>query len=102
MTQTNSKKGKFLLINSLIIGIAYFPVAAGSPGPLDKNIPLGFNFIISLALVLQETTVTLHLKSEKYLKIFFLFHNQLLQRVKIFSYFLKIQNLFPSFESFQI
>tara|TARA_X000000368_G_scaffold411492_1_gene396430 strand:+ start:370 stop:546 length:177 start_codon:yes stop_codon:yes gene_type:complete len=55
----------------LIIGIAYLPVAAGSPGPLDKKIPLGFNFIMSLADVLQETIVTLQLKSEKYLKIFF-------------------------------
>ena len=34
--------GKSFLINSLMIGIAYFPVAAGSPGPLDKKIPLGF------------------------------------------------------------
>jgi len=55
----------------LIIGIAYFPVAAGSPGPLDKKIPFGFNLIISSAVVLQETIVTLQLKSEKYLKIFF-------------------------------
>jgi len=60
------------LINSLIIFIAYLPVAAGSPGPLDKKIPLGFNFNISFALVLHETIVTLQLKSEKYLKIFFL------------------------------
>ena len=52
--------------------MAYFPVAAGSPGPLDKNIPLGFNFKISIELVLHETIVTLQLKSEKYLKIFFL------------------------------
>ena len=55
-----------------MISIAYFPVAAGSPGPLDKKIPFGFNLRISLALVLQETTVTLQLRSEKYLKIFFL------------------------------
>ena len=59
-------------MNSFIIGIAYFPVAAGSPGPFDKKIPLGFNFKISFAVVLQETIVTLQLKSEKYLKIFFL------------------------------
>ena len=32
----------------------------------------GFNLIISFALVLHETTVTLQLRSEKYLKIFFL------------------------------
>ena len=51
--------------------MAYFPVAAGSPGPLDRKIPFGFNLIISEANVLQETTVTLQLKSEKYLSIFF-------------------------------
>ena len=53
------------------MGIAYFPVAAGSPGPLDRKIPFGFNLIIFEADVLQETTVTLQLKSEKYLKMFF-------------------------------
>ena len=52
------------MIKSLIILIAYFPVAAGSPGPLDKNTPCGFSFKISAALVLQETTVTWQLKSE--------------------------------------
>ena len=46
-----------------MIGIAYFPVAAGSPGPFDKKTPLGFQFYrISVAFVLQETTVTLQLK----------------------------------------
>ena len=55
-----------------MIGIAYFPVAAGSPGPLDKNIPLGLSLRILSALVLHGTIVTLQLKSEKYLKIFFL------------------------------
>ena len=63
--------GIFFLINSFTIGIAYLPVAAGSPGPLDRKTPFGFNLIISAANVLQETTVTLQLKSEKYLKIFF-------------------------------
>ena len=58
-------------INSLIILIAYFPVAAGSPGPLDKKIPLGFNFNISLAVVLHDTTVTLQLKSKNISKYFF-------------------------------
>ena len=55
-----------------MIGIAYLPVAAGSPGPLDKKTPCGFNFKISEAFVLQDTTETLQLKSEKYLNIFFL------------------------------
>ena len=58
-------------INSFIIAIAYLPVAAGSPGPLDRKIPFGFNLIISEANFLHETTVTLQLKSEKYLKMFF-------------------------------
>ena len=53
------------MINSLMISIAYFPVAAGSPGPLDKKTPFGFNFKISAALVLHGTTVTLQLKSLK-------------------------------------
>ena len=51
--------------------MAYFPVAAGSPGPLDKNITFGWSARILSADVLQDTTVTLQLKSEKYLKIFF-------------------------------
>lgn len=54
-----------------MIPIAYLPVAAGSPGPLDKKIPFGFNLSMSFALVLHETTVTLQLRSEKYLRIFF-------------------------------
>ena len=64
--------GKFFLIKFLIMLIAYFPVAAGSPGPFDKNMPCGLRAKIFSADVLQETTVTLQLKSEKYLKIFFL------------------------------
>ena len=59
------------LIKVLIISIAYFPVAAGSPGPLDKNTPSGFIFNIFSAVVLQETIFTSQLKSEKYLRIFF-------------------------------
>ena len=51
--------------------IAYFPVAAGSPGPFDKNIPFGFRDNILSDEVLHDTTVTLQLKLEKYLKIFF-------------------------------
>ena len=64
--------GKFFFINFLIISIEYFPVAAGSPGPFDKKIPFGLRAKIFLAVVLQETTLTLQLKSEKYRKIFFL------------------------------
>ena len=45
--------GKFFLIKSSSILIAYFPVAAGSPGPFERKTPFGFNFRISLAAVLQ-------------------------------------------------
>ena len=37
---------------------------------MDKNIPCGLRVKIFSAGVLQETTVTLQLKSEKYLNIF--------------------------------
>ena len=77
--------------------IAYLPVAAGSPGPLDKNIPCGLRFKIFSADVLQETTVTLQLKSEKYLKIFFFFPNQSRPHVKNFYYFFCNQFLFSKF-----
>ena len=60
------------MIKVLIIPIAYLPVAAGSPGPFDKNIPSGFISSILEALVLHETILTSQLKSEKYLRIFFL------------------------------
>ena len=49
------------LISFLIIFTAYFPVAAGSPGPLDKKIPSGFNLVILSALVSHGTTVILQL-----------------------------------------
>ena len=48
----------FDLINFLITGIAYFPVAAGSPGPFERKIPWGFSFNISSAVVLQLITFT--------------------------------------------
>ena len=38
--------GIFFSINFLTIGIAYLPVAAGSPGPFDKKTPSGLSFII--------------------------------------------------------
>ena len=43
----------------LISGTAYLPVAAGSPGPLDRNTPSGLRSRISSALVVAGTTVTL-------------------------------------------
>ena len=45
------------MINFCIVGIAYFPVAAGSPGPFDKNIPSGLRLKISLAIVLHDTNI---------------------------------------------
>ena len=50
--------GRFFSIKVLMVLIAYLPVAAGSPGPLDKKIPCGFNFKISSADFLHETTFT--------------------------------------------
>ena len=43
----------------LISGTAYSPVAAGSPGPLDRNTPSGLRSRMSSALVVAGTTVTL-------------------------------------------
>jgi hypothetical protein len=57
--------GVFEDIISWIILIAYFPVRSGSPGPLDKKTPSGFKARISLAIVVEGTTVTLHPSSEK-------------------------------------
>ena len=42
-----------------ITGTAYCPVAAGSPGPLERNTPSGLSAAMSSALVLAGTTVTL-------------------------------------------
>ena len=42
------------------------------PDIKNLNVPFGFKLSIFCAVVLQETTVTLQLKSEKYLNIFFL------------------------------
>ena len=37
------KLANHFLLNLCTIGIEYLPVAAGSPGPFDKNIPCGFS-----------------------------------------------------------
>ena len=39
------------------MGIAYFPVALGSPGPLDKKMPSGLYPSISFDLVSAGTTI---------------------------------------------
>jgi hypothetical protein len=41
-----------------IAGTAYSPVAAGSPGPLDRNTPSGSCRRISSAVAVAGTTVT--------------------------------------------
>ena len=64
--------GNLLFISCFIIGIAYLPVAAGSPGPFDKNIPSGFSSKIFWPEVLAGTIFTLQFKSDRHLKIFFL------------------------------
>ena len=46
-------------ISFLITGTAYSPVAAGSPGPFDRNTPSGLSAMMSSAEVLAGTTVTL-------------------------------------------
>ena len=61
--------GIFFFKICFIVGIANFPVALGSPGPLLKKIPFGFNLKISLALVVAGTTVTLQPSDAKFLNI---------------------------------
>ena len=46
-------------ISFWITGTAYLPVAAGSPGPFDRNTPSGFSARMSSAEVVAGTTVTL-------------------------------------------
>ena len=64
-------KSVFSII-SFKTGIIYFPVALGSPGPLDKNIPLGLYSIISLKDVVAGTTFISQPKSDNDRSIFLL------------------------------
>ena len=59
-------------IISFKTGIIYFPVALGSPGPLDKNIPLGLYSIICLKDVVAGTTFISQPKSDSDRRIFLL------------------------------
>src|SRR5712691_11906942 len=52
------KVGSPASINARITGTAYSPVAAGSPGPLDRNTPSGLRSKMSCAGVVAGTTVT--------------------------------------------
>jgi hypothetical protein len=54
------KVGIFSASTLWITGTAYSPVAAGSPGPLDRNTPSGFNASTSSAVAVAGTTVILH------------------------------------------
>ena len=51
------KIGILDLTNSLIMGMAYLPVALGSPGPFDKKIPSGLYSSISFDLVSAGTII---------------------------------------------
>ena len=46
-----------LSITPLMVGMAYSPVAAGSPGPLDSSTPCGLWRITSSVVALAGTTV---------------------------------------------
>src|SRR5215475_1558055 len=52
------KVGTPRAISSRITGTAYSPVAAGSPGPFERNTPSGLSARMSSAEVLAGTTVT--------------------------------------------
>ena len=53
------KVGIFSSSTLRITGTAYSPVAAGSPGPLDRKTPSGFRASMSSAVAVAGTTVTL-------------------------------------------
>ncbi len=50
--------GRPLATNALMVGTAYAPVAAGSPGPLERKIPSGDYAYMSFAEADAGTTVT--------------------------------------------
>ena len=50
--------GTPLFSTAWIIGTAYTPVAAGSPGPFDRKMPSGACAMISSKLAVAGTTVT--------------------------------------------
>ena len=51
--------GILFVLSSLMHSIAYLQ-GSGSPGPLERNTPSGFIAIISAAVVLAGTTITLN------------------------------------------
>ena len=52
-----------------IVGTAYSPVAAGSPGPLERTTPSGLSVRISSALAVAGTTVTAQPQSLRSLRM---------------------------------
>ena len=55
-----------------MIGTEYLPVAYGSPGPFERNIPSGFKLNIFSEIVSQGTMVNLLNLEAKHLRILFL------------------------------
>ena len=53
-----------------IIGIAYLPVAFGSPGPFERKTPFGLYSSIFSAYVLAGTKITSKFRSNKQFNIF--------------------------------
>ena len=52
------QRGTFVSRSAWIVGTAYSPVAAGSPGPLESTTPSGLSAMMSSALAVAGTTVT--------------------------------------------
>ena len=61
--------GIFFFRISFIAGIVNFPVAFGSPGPLLKKTPSGFNLIISFEFTVAGTTLILQPREARFLNI---------------------------------
>ena len=61
----------FESISCFITGIAYIPVALGSPGPFDKKTPSGFKLIMSLYDEVQGTNDIFLNLEDRHLNIFF-------------------------------
>ena len=53
------KTGNFISIIDCKRVAHLLAVADGSPGPLDKKMPSGFNFLMDSTLVFSDKTVTL-------------------------------------------
>ena len=88
----------------LIIGTAYSPVAAGSPGPFDRKTPSGLWANTSSAVAVAGNTVTSHPADAKQRKIVRL-HRNLMQQLYVLDLFaayihLATPNAFHSNDNF--